>query len=247
MPFFSCFFHRLFRSCPACVHKTSTTSMACGQPNVQCHSQSPLPGQGSNDPVSFSCSNCWGGPPASGSRWPFCSIWSSGLWWESWRGNSHSSNSFWEVVWIPRQEVSELIFYFYFANLFIVRYSFLLSSPEYLDSSKMFRISPLDLSVAAGDVVLFPADKVCHRAPKGMGSTATTSPAERRVLFWFSWDGSIPSFMETLPEGDFQLNPWTLHHLLHGTNHASQREYEHSLVSCLFFLFIYFQLTSSFF
>ena len=80
-----------------------------------------------------------------------------------------------------------------------------------------------------------------------MGSTATTSPAERRVVFWFSWDGSIPSFMETLPEVDFQLNPWTLHHLLHGTNHASQREYEHSLVSCLFFLFIYFQLTSSFF
>jgi hypothetical protein len=39
---------------------------------------------------------------------------------------------------------------------------------------------------------------------------------KRRVLFWFSWDDAVSTNQQSpnQPDLDFQLNPWTLHHLL---------------------------------
>ena len=102
----------------------------------------------------------------------------------------------------------------------------------------MFRISHPEITVAAGDALFFPADKVCHRAPplhleslpavKGSRKGGGVTPSgERLLVFWFSWEASV----DNVPDVDFQLNPWTLHHL----THDGESSYLHNKVSFLSF------------
>lgn len=97
--------------------------------------------------------------------------------------------------------------------------------------------------VAGGDGVYFLADSVCHRAPPPSPLTTSSSTTkrgaqqqqqlkERRLLFWFSWDAVHHRHGESTPDVDFQLNPWTLHHLLY----KSSIKYENSVVSIPHFL-----------
>jgi len=112
----------------------------------------------------------------------------------------------------------------------------------------LFRVSSPNIAVNAGDAVYFPADKVCHRAPplhhhdllsggkRRRSQGAGVDVPDRLLLFWFSWDEEAAAVASAvnIPDVDFQLNPWTLHHLLH----ASEYNYLHSKVfSFLFFLF----------
>lgn len=105
-----------------------------------------------------------------------------------------------------------------------------MASPSYFEASSLFRISPPAIPVEAGDAVFFPADRVCHRAPPLQ--LTKKAAAERMLVFWFSWDGS----QENQPDVDFQLNPWTLHHLVH----SGDSNYLQNKVSFLFFLFSFF-------
>ena len=94
--------------------------------------------------------------------------------------------------------------FFVFTDWF-VRFSYLLTGPDYFEESGMFKISPPQLAVSPGDIVYFLADQVCHRAPPpSVGGT-------RRVVFWFSWEATGEEC--SVPDVDFQLNPWTLYQL----------------------------------
>jgi hypothetical protein len=140
-----------------------------------------------------------------------------------------------------------------------VRFYYLLATPEYFQNSGCFRVSNPRTKVKAGDALYFLADKVCHRAPpphhvpkKGMNKCQSSSSplqedglsqflhgedGKRRVLFWFSWDDAVSANQQSLnqPDLDFQLNPWTLHHLLfQGGKYADDQ--------VLFFLSFFFFL-----
>ena len=140
-----------------------------------------------------------------------------------------------------------------------------MGTPEYFHNSGLFRVSDPKTKVKAGDALYFLADKVCHRAPpfpqveleqpksrKGGRQSSSYPPSDdedghyhfihgldgkRRVLFWFSWDAAVSSQQGSPnePDLDFQLNPWTLHHLLHIGNN-----YENDLVICFFISFLSF-------
>lgn len=60
-------------------------------------------------------------------------------------------------------------------------------------------------------------------------SNSLLAKAQRRVLFWFSWDEkSLPSGV--VPDTDLQLNPWTLYSMVH-------QGFQYTLVGILSFCF----------
>lgn len=111
--------------------------------------------------------------------------------------------------------------------LIFCRFSFLLAGPQYFESSGLFKVSDCTHRVNAGDALYFLADSVCHRAPP-----PNSIKKDRRLVFWFSWDAvDLP---DSEPDVDFQLNSWTLHHLL-----SRNIKYEDSLVCFFFLLFVF--------
>ena len=122
--------------------------------------------------------------------------------------------------------------FFVFTDWF-VRFSYLLTGPDYFEESGMFKISPPQLAVSPGDIVYFLADQVCHRAPPpSVGGT-------RRVVFWFSWEDTGEEC--SVPDVDFQLNPWTLYQLIHSPN-----DFQNHYVSTFFLFLLIFLIFSSF-
>jgi hypothetical protein len=112
----------------------------------------------------------------------------------------------------------------------VSRYSFLLASPEYLETSGLFKFTGTTEQMGAGDAIWFPGDSVCHRGvpsqqqqqqdatPSSSSSSrsggSSRNRQKRRLLFWFSWDSTVlPAKLK--PDIDFQLNPWTLYSLVH--------------------------------
>lgn len=120
----------------------------------------------------------------------------------------------------------------------------------------------------AGHALYFLADKVCHRAPPpqlqgvgvqqpnrrrqgrqsssqlleedGLSNYVHGLDGKRRVLFWFSWDDAVARDQQSTnePELDFQLNPWTLHHLIFkGDSYADDQVLGSFFISHSFFLF----------
>ena len=106
------------------------------------------------------------------------------------------------------------------------RYGFLLNWPGLCnEESGNLRVDQRSLSkTTQGDVITFESWKTlhCNPLPK-RGET-------RRVIFWYSF---VESEVFGGVDADFQLNPWTLYHLVNA-------DYSNSLVCFFFSLFCCF-------
>ena len=94
--------------------------------------------------------------------------------------------------------------------------------PEAFDEEKgLFKLSPLNHQrTAVGDIVTFESWCTihCNPLPK-VGET-------RKVIFWYSYEKKVVDWVDP----DFQLNPWSLHSLVHKNFESSMVRFSFSFI-----------------